>query len=246
MNSPPVIGITTYARDEHNELKLPFEYVAAVRRAGGLPLLIPPGERETHHLLDQLSGLILAGGGDIDPVRYHGLPHDDIYLVDHERDEMEIVLAQAMIQRQIPTLAICRGVQIVNTACGGSLYSHLPDVFGEQVCHRIPPRNPVPHEVHVRENSRLAAVLGATCLSPMSWHHQAIDRVAPNLQIVAHAPDGVVEACEMTDHPSFVGVQWHPELTAATDQTQQRLFDELITQADTTNRSEGDKNAFGR
>ena len=246
MNLPPVIGITTYARDEQNELKLPIEYVEAVRRAGGLPLLIPPGECNTHHLLDQLAGLILAGGGDIDPARYQGSTHTEIYMVDHERDELEISLAQAVIEKQLPTLAICRGIQIVNTACGGSLYTHLPDDVGEQIHHRRPPRNPIPHDVIVSNDSKLATILGTTQLSPMSWHHQAIDRVAANLRVVARAPDGVVEACEMAEHPWLVGVQWHPELTAATEQAQQRLFDELIEQAYKAQQHGADHDALKR
>ena len=231
MNLPPVIGITTYARDEQNELKLPIEYVEAVRRAGGLPLLIPPGECNADHLLNQMAGLILAGGGDIDPARYNGSTHTEVYMVDHERDDLEISLVQAVIQKQLPTLAICRGVQILNTACGGSLYTHLPDDVGEKIHHRRPPRNPVPHDVLVSRDSKLATILGTTQLSPMSWHHQAIDRVAENLRVVACAPDGVVEACEMDEHRWLIGVQWHPELTAATEQSQQRLFDELVKQA---------------
>ena len=246
MNLPPVIGITTYARDEHNELKLPIEYVEAVRRAGGLPLLIPPGECNINHLLDQLAGLILAGGGDIDPTRYQGSTHAEIYMVDHERDELEISLAQAVIEKPLPTLAICRGIQIINTACGGSLYPHLPDDIGEQIHHRRPPRNPIPHDVVVAHDSKLATILGTTQLSPMSWHHQAIDRVASNLRVVAHAPDGVVEACEMKEHPWLVGVQWHPELTAANEESQQRLFDELVKQAYKAQPHGEDNNAIKR
>ena len=114
---------------------------------------------------------------------------------------------------------------------GGTLHTHLPDVFGEQVEHRLPPRKPTPHDVEVEPDSRLAAILGQTLLTPMSWHHQGIQRLAPGLRIVSRTPDGVVEAVEMPAHRWLVAVQWHPELTATTDPTQQCLFDALVAAA---------------
>lgn len=227
----PVIGITTYARDEREHYPLPVEYVDAVQRAGGLPLLIPPLAELAGRYLEHVDGLVLAGGGDIDPSCYGGTPHATLYGVDAERDRMELALAREASTRRMPILAICRGMQILNVALGGTLVEHLPDVAGERVAHRAPPREPVPHAVRVQEDSRLAAILGATDIQPMSWHHQGVRQLAPGLRPVAFAPDDTIEAVEMVEHPELIAVQWHPELTARVDPAQQRLFDALAAAA---------------
>jgi len=224
----PLIGITTYARDESNKVGLPAEYIDSVRRAGGCAVLLPPGEPHVDAALERLDGLIIAGGGDIDPSCYGGKSHPDVYMVDHERDELELGLARRVIETGLPTLCICRGAQILNVALGGTLHVHLPEVFGDQVSHRLPPREPTPHPVAVEPESRLAEVIRETRPEPMSWHHQAICEVADGLQVTAHAPDGVIEAVEYPEHPLLLAVQWHPELSAAEDAVQQRLFDELV------------------
>lgn len=227
----PFIGITMYGRDDNKRFSLPAVYVDAVRRAGGIPLLIPPGEPDLSALLDSLDGVILPGGGDIDPERYAGAKHDMLYNLDPERDNSEIGLARILIDRDLPLLGICRGTQVINVALGGTLIEHLPDVVGEEILHRAPPRLPVTHEVHVRPESRLAGIIGETQVTPTSWHHQAIRQPAPGLEVVAQAPDGTIEAVEKPDHPWLIAVQWHPELTAADERSQQRIFDELVTAA---------------
>ena len=236
MNSKPapLIGITTYARDEQNHVHLPAEYVDAVRRAGGCAVLLPPGEPQLDVVFGKLDGLIIAGGGDIDPQRYGSSQHPAVYMIDRERDEMELALAQRVLESELPTLCICRGTQILNVVLGGTLHVHLPDVVGESIRHRAPPREPVPHPVQVESSSRLAELMGQTGVEPMSWHHQSIDQVGTGLRVVARAADDVIEAIEYPSHPWLIGVQWHPELTAADDMSQQRLFDELIEAAVTT------------
>jgi putative glutamine amidotransferase len=231
MERPPIIGITTYAANDNNEVTLPENYVAAVRRAGGIPVLIAPGEQQIDALLDRIDGMILAGGGDICPSCYGGQPHEMVYMVDVARDRMELALALGLIGRDIPTLAICRGTQIVNVALGGTLHPHLPDVVGESVLHRAPPREPTPHAISVDSNSSIAKTMRSSCVEPMSWHHQAINAVAEPLKVVAHAPDGVIEAAEMPGHRWLLCVQWHPEITADRDPTQQRLFAGLVAEA---------------
>jgi putative glutamine amidotransferase len=231
----PVIGITTYPRDERGRYNLPAEYVAAVERAGAVPLLIPPLPEHAHRYLDLVDGVILAGGGDIAPERYRGNAHELNYGVDARRDALELALARELVKRRQPTLAICRGMQIVNVALGGTLIEHLPAVVGEQVLHRKPPRDPTPHVVHIEPGSRLAQLTGVTELQPMSWHHQAIRDVAHGLKVVARAPDQTIEAVELPEQPWLIAVQWHPELTAHEDATQQRLFDALV--AATRNRT---------
>lgn len=224
----PVIGITTYGRDERGRYTLPSEYVAAVARAGAVPVLIPPLPDHAQAYLALVDGIVLAGGGDLDPAHYGGSSHEAIYSVDAGRDALELALARHIVERRVPTLAICRGMQVLNVALGGTLIEHLPAVVGEQVLHRGPPREPTPHGVTVKAGSRLAAVAGATDFVAMSWHHQALRKLAPGLEVVATAPDGTIEAVELADHPWLIAVQWHPELTAVSDSAQQRLFDALV------------------
>lgn len=232
--SRPLIGITTYPPNRRGRFELPREYVDSVRRAGGEPVLITPGVGDLAGLVARLDGVVLAGGGDIDPALHGGGTHETIYALHPERDRDELALVPLVLDHAIPTLAICRGSQVLNVALGGSLHLHLPDVVDGSTLHRdeeaarqnLPA--PVPHPVEVDARSHLAAVMGATAPMPMSWHHQAIDRLGDGLRVVARAPDGTVEATEHDSHPWLVSVQWHPELTAATDPTQQRLFDGLV------------------
>jgi len=228
MSQTPLIGITTYHRNEENFFVLPTYYVDAVRRAGGIPLLIPAGEERLDELLPHLAGLILSGGGDVEPARYSDASHETIYNVSPERDQTELALVSKTLAANKPMLCICRGIQVLNVALGGTLITHLPDVVGETVSHRLPPRNPTPHAVQVMPDSRLARVMGSDSIKTASWHHQAIDQVAAGLKVVAQAPDGVIEAVEMPEHPLLLAVQWHPELTAHEDASQQRLFDEIV------------------
>lgn len=231
--SKPLIGITTYGRDERGRYTLPADYVDAVERAGAVPVLIPPSPANAARYLDLVDGLVLAGGGDLDPAHYGGAAHETLYSVDVDRDALELELARRLVARRQPTLAICRGLQVLNVALGGSLIEHLPAVVGEGVLHRAPPREPTPHAVRVEPGSRLAAITGATGFAPMSWHHQAIRALAPGLEVVARAPDGTIEAVEMPAHPWLIAVQWHPELTAQREPAQQRLFDALAAAAAT-------------
>ena len=231
MPKHPIIGLTTYGRNEKNAYTLPAEYIDAVRRAGGVPLLLPPGETNLAEVLPLLDGVILSGGGDIDPALYGGEQHPTIYMIDAERDTFEVELTKAVLAKQTPLLCICRGTQVLNVALGGTLIEHLPDVVGEDIPHRAPPRLPTSHPVAVEPESRLAEVMGQMEVTTASWHHQAVRDLAPGLQVVAHAPDGTIEAVEMPNHPWLIAVQWHPELTAAKDTSQQRLFDALVEAA---------------
>lgn len=229
--SPPIIGITTYGRDDKGRYTLPSEYVAAVQRAGAVPVLIPPLPEHAQRYLELVDGVILAGGGDLDPAHYGGKAHETQYGTDAQRDGLELELARRIVKRGQPTLAICRGMQVLNVALGGTLIEHLPVEVGEDVLHRKPPREPTPHAVSIKPDSRLAAIAGATEFAPMSWHHQAIRVAAPGLEVVASAPDGTIEAVESSKHPWLIGVQWHPELTAEREPAQQRLFDALVVAA---------------
>ncbi len=233
----PLIGLTTYPPNPGDRYELPRPYVDAVRRAGGEPVLVPPGLDDPAGLLGRLDGLVLAGGGDSDPARYGGAPHETVYAIHPDRDESELALAGLVVEQGTPALAICRGAQILNVALGGTLHVHLPDVVDGTVVHRKAPEldqgmpGPTPHEVEVEAGSLVAEVMGATVVTPMSWHHQAVDRLGEGLRVVARAADGTVEGLEHEAHPWLAIVQWHPELTAAGDPTQQRLFDALVDRA---------------
>lgn len=224
----PIIGITTYGRNEENHFTLPAEYVESVRRAGGIPILLPPGETEITRGLLLVDGVILAGGGDISPELYQGKSHDSIYMLDAERDAFELETTTQVLNTGKPTLGICRGAQMINVALGGTLHAHLPDVYGEVVLHRKPPRIPISHPVSVQQNSLLAKCLNATEVTVSSWHHQAIDQLGAGIEVSALAPDEVIEGFEIPTHPWLVAVQWHPELTAVADVVQQNLFNAFI------------------
>ncbi len=224
----PVIGLTTYGRNAENRYHLPAEYVESVRRAGGLAWLIAPGEPQLDELLARLDAIIFTGGGDIDPQRYKGNMHPAIYSIDPERDDTELRLIDKVLQSNLPTLCICRGLQLLNVALGGSLIEHLPDEIPETVLHRKPPRLSTTHPVTIDPASRLSKITGKQQIEGVSWHHQAIRQLAVGLKAVAFASDGVIEAVEMPGRSNLLAVQWHPEMSSATDIQQQRLFDWLI------------------
>ncbi|GIU99897.1 MAG: gamma-glutamyl-gamma-aminobutyrate hydrolase [Actinomycetota bacterium] len=211
---------------------LPEGYVEALRRAGAVPWLVLPGDPRTpSRLLDRVQGLLLVGGGDVDPARYGQEPHAELYGLEPDRDELEIALLREADRRGLPTLCVCRGMQVMNVAFGGSLIQHLPDDprFGP---HGTPSgEDELLHEVRLEPGSRVAAAAGAEVLSCSSHHHQGVDRLGEGLVATGRAPDGLVEAIEREGEGWMVGVQWHPEDTAATDPAQQRLFDALVRAA---------------
>ena len=231
MSSHPIIGLSTYGRNEEDRYDLPGAYVGAVRASGGVPLLIPPGEREWRRILPLLDALILTGGGDIDPQCYGGVSHPTVYNVDAERDRTELELARHVLEEDLPVLGICRGAQVLNVAAGGDLFAHLSDHYGDTISHRVAPRDPVPHDVTLDVNSRLYGVVNSIHFSSQSWHHQALREIPGVFKPVAWAPDGVVEAIEMPQHPFLIAVQWHPELSVPGDAVQERLFGGVVEAA---------------
>jgi putative glutamine amidotransferase len=228
----PVIGLSTYGIAHAEGFDIPAEYVQAVLRAGGVPLLLPTAAPDpAARWLDMLQGLVLIGGGDIDPAAYGAESHASIYNLDADRDACEFELARRALDRCLPLLAICRGLQVINVVRGGSLHRHLPEVFGEKVAHREPPRETTRHMVDVAADAHIAAAMGSCRVEVVSWHHQAVDRLGEGLRPVAWAADGVVEALQLDGHPNLLAVQWHPELSAAKDPAQQGLFDRLVGRA---------------
>jgi putative glutamine amidotransferase len=235
----PLIGITTYHRETsgRERFSLPSAYVDSVRRAGGLAVLLTPGESEPEELLERLDAIVFAGGGDLAPASYGGDVHAHTYSVSPERDAFELALLRGVLERGTPTLAICRGMQILNVALGGGLHEHLPDVVGEAVVHRSSQTEAASHPVRLASGSRLVARIGGAELGSVpSWHHQALDRLGSGLQAVAWAPDDVVEAVELRGEPQLVAVQWHPELAGPTP-AGGGLFEALVALARERGRS---------
>jgi putative glutamine amidotransferase len=221
-----VVGITAYGRESGPrgmQFSLPAAYVDAVRSGGGLPVLLAPGELDPGEALEAVDAVVFAGGGDIDPGRTGGA-HETNYAVDVERDAFEFGLLEAALEREVPVLAICRGLQLLNVLRGGTLHAHLPDAFGDGVAHRVPPLDPTPHGVTLEEGVALGRVFASAELEIASWHHQAVDRLGAGLRPAAFAPDGVVEALELDGAPFVMAVQWHPELQREPDSPQLGLF----------------------
>lgn len=235
--SRPLIGLTTHGRHDGGRYSVAQEYVEAVLRAGAAPMLLPPppGPRDFEATvqanIEALDAVILTGGGDIDPREFGGRPHPLNYAVDPERDRFELAIATRALATGLPLLGICRGLQVINTALGGTLIQHLPDAGSTTLAHGSTKQSPSYHAITVCAGSQLAMLTIQSDFIAASWHHQAIDRLASALQIAARAPDGTIEAVENREHPFYIGVQWHPELTASTHATQQRLFDGLANAA---------------
>jgi putative glutamine amidotransferase len=237
--SRPLIAIPAYRLDrgrvtrwEQGALAVPEKYVDSVTRAGGRAVLLTsPDDGDPAEILEPFDGLMLIGGGDIDPFLYGTEPHEKIYGINRDRDLLEIALAKTAAAQDLPTLAICRGIQIANVAFGGTLHQHLPDLA---IAGHGAPRTTAdpyrPQRIEVEEGTRIAAALGAPSVSGRCAHHQAIDTIGDGLIPVARSDDGLVEGLERADG-WFVAVQWHPEVTAATDPTQQGLFDALVAEA---------------
>ena len=211
--STPRIGITgRLAQVERAERAgVNGAYVRAVLAGGGAPSILPPaaGAALAPILLDGLDALVLSGGADIDPRRYRTQPHPKLGPVEEERDASELALFAEALRREMPVLAICRGLQLVNVALGGTLWQDLPS---ELLAHpQSGPRTERIHAVTIAEGTRLAAALGTNRTEVNSFHHQAIRELAPGLRATAHAPDGVIEGIEGTGEQWLLGVQWHPE-----------------------------------
>lgn len=235
---PPIIGITCGTFQAAQDERPPRvgqnrTYVSAVIRAGASPLLIPQLADGTllRTLYERLDGLLLSGGEDMDPANYGESRHEKCGATSPERDDAELALARWVVEDSKPLLAICRGIQVLNVALGGSLYQDIQaQALGAERHDWSPgyPRDLLSHTVDIDPGTRLARIVGTVSLPVNSLHHQAIKSLAPGLSVVARAPDQIVEAVEIERHPFAVGVQWHPEELASSDIRAQRLFDALV------------------
>lgn len=222
LDHPPRIGATMYREsarwgvwDEAADL-LPTSYAAAIEHAGGIALLLPPAAAERAAVaLEAVDGLLLAGGADVAPERYGSErdPHTGAARVD--RDEWELALVRAALARDLPVLAVCRGMQVLNVALGGDLIQHLPDEVGNDLhCPVVGQHGR--HTITTASGSTLAAIIGQGA-EIATYHHQAVGGLGDGLKATAWAGDGVVEAIELADKTWVLGVQWHPEAHAGED-----------------------------
>jgi putative glutamine amidotransferase len=212
------------------------DYLESVRRAGGEPVEVVVGGELPEQILSRVDGLVLTGGGDVDPKLYGEVPHETFEPAETGRDEFEIALARAAIAKGIPLLAICRGMQVLNVAMGGTLVQDIPSQVTGALPHSVPqPRAGAAHEVWVSKGSKIAELLkdhmedGETC-HVNSRHHQAVKDVAKGFEITGTSPDGVVEAMEKPDALYVVAVQWHPENFWRTGEFRE-LFEGLVQAA---------------
>lgn len=231
----PLIGLTTYKQRAQTGVWdvtaafLPAVYFEAVQRAGGIPVLLPPQpvvDGVVARLLDGLDGLIITGGADVDPARYGQLPAPETDRPQLERDAWEDALLTEAIERGLPFLGICRGMQLVNVNRGGTLHQHLPAVVGDDR-FRIGNGEFATNEVATEPGSELDALVGAR-LPVKSYHHQGVDAVGAGLRVTARSAEGLVQAVELEGVPFGIAVQWHPEEDAAEDA---RLFAGLVDAA---------------
>jgi gamma-glutamyl-gamma-aminobutyrate hydrolase PuuD len=226
----PIVGITTYvvparfgAWDVESAL-VPADYVRAVELAGARPLLVPPSTDGVEETLDAVDGLVLSGGSDLDPELYGHERHDETTDVARDRDDAELALLQAALDRDLPVLAICRGSQMLNVAYGGDLVQHLPDVVGDDR-HKRTPGAFAAHDVAIEPGTMLHELMGEQ-ISVCSHHHQGFGRLGEGLRVTAHADDGLPEALEVAGRRFAIGVLWHPE--AGDDG---KLFEALVEEA---------------
>ena len=240
----PLIAVTTSEIRQHRsaltpqgeppreELALGLSYLQAIEGAGGIPLVAPPLDGEAiEPLLERVAGVCLSGGPDLDPVAYGAFRHEMTAPSWAELDRFELSLARAADAADLPILAICRGMQVLNVSRGGTLHQHLPDVAGEQVGHRQSeaPGDPT-HWVTLDPESRLADIVGPTRKMVNSFHHQAAASLGQGLVATATADDGTIEAIEALDREFVLGVQWHAECLADQDENA-RLFEAFVEAA---------------
>ena len=218
--------------------EIPQAYLDAILAAGGLPILLPASLplAALPELVARYDGFVLSGGGDVDPALYGGRLDAAVHSIDPERDAFERSLITLVLEADKPLLAICRGVQILNVALGGSLHEDIPSQLPAALRHDWYPNYPrdyLVHKVEIEPGSRLAGILGTHTLRTNSLHHQAIRQPAPGLKVVGRAEDGVIEAVELPGKRFAIGVQWHPECLPE-EPAMQRLFKAFVSACEFT------------
>ncbi len=236
----PLVGLTVSQLPRSHNRKanlLLTEYCEAILSAGGSPLLIPneyPLDTTCLETLrDVLHGIVLTGGGDIDPALYQAEPDPYAVNIVEARDRLEKALVELAVRTDWPLLGICRGQQMLNAALGGTLYTHIPQQYNTTIVHSQPesvPPDHLVHDVEIIPASRLGSIITTRKIRVNSRHHQAVKDLAPGLIVTARASDGLIEGIELPDHPFCLGVQWHPE-SLQTMEEQRNIFSAFITAA---------------
>lgn len=234
----PIIGIPCAFQAPQDELgrgasAVPQSYLRALETAGGVPLLIPVTDREStlQALYQRIDGLMLVGGVDIEPARYGELPHPALGKVDERRDWVELTVTSWTLADGLPVFGICRGIQTLNVAAGGSLWQDIAAQVPNALKHPYYPDYPfnrLSHVVYLERDSRLAKVFGARELEVNSLHHQAVKEVGAGLRVTARSPDGMIEGIENNGKVWVVAVQWHPEWLLDDDARMMRLFEAFV------------------
>ena len=235
----PLIGITT-RNMEHPELGIPIlssprAYIDSLIRVGAIPMMIPINlpKSSIRTMLSGLDGVVFSGGGDIVPQLFNGKAHNKVYGVDRERDEIEIEMVAQAANMEKPFLAICRGLQLVNIAFGGTLFTHISDQVDTAILHACYPDHPwdhIAHTVKLERESLLGRVIGKDEIEVNSLHHQGVNKVGNGLIVVATAPDGLAEGLELDGHPFGLAVQWHPEMIPDSPYSE-RIFSSFVEAA---------------
>ena len=227
----PLIGLTTAVRQDAPGIMsaaIRETYVRAVRDAGSLPVLIPAGPDDVlRETFERLDGLLLPGGGDIEPARFGEAPQPELRGREPQRDDLELALCRWALAEGKPVLGICRGIQVMNVAAGGTLYQDIPSQYATTIRHASDlslPRGYIAHDVVIEPGSRLAALVGSEPLPVNSWHHQAVKDVGHTLVVSARAADGIIEGLEIPAHRFAVSVQFHPEDLYEGHERIRRLF----------------------
>ena len=237
----PLIGIPSYL-DTSSPDRMPARYAAskpfilALLAVGASPVIIPLGmaEAQLREIYERLDGVLLAGGNDLSPATYGQTLNPKTEGVDPARDQCELMMARWALADHKPVFGICRGIQALNVAAGGTLIQDVTETVPHAIRHQYAPEKPrdyVAHDIDTLNGTRLATILGGHA-RVNSFHHQAIEQVAPGFHISARAPDGVIEAIEPDNETFAVGVQWHPESLIEIDPTMRALFETFVTQAD--------------
>jgi len=232
------IGVTTSRYNSqagYPVFTLAEAYVDALQQAGAMPVMIPLGlpEEGLSELLSRVDGVLFSGGGDVHPERYGSAPHPRVDFVDEDRDRVEALLVNHALKQGLPIFGICRGMQLINVALGGTLYEDLGDQLPGAIQHdhaEEHQRDYLAHSVQVRQGSLLAEVLGSPSTLVNSLHHQGIRQLAASLRASAFAPDGVIEGVELPGYPFGLAVQWHPEWLQA-HPLMRRLFQAFVSAA---------------
>ena len=238
----PVIGITpspirqSTGAGELERYAIAACYVNAVIAAGGIPIVLPPQDDNVATLLELVDGVVFSGGADLDPAIYGDDDvHPKTYDIHPLRDRFELELIKQTIERDIPAFCICRGIQVLNVACGGTLYQDVPDQYDAAIQHRQQEtghqNDQASHNVAADADSLLASTYGSTSIPVNSYHHQAVKELAPGLAVSARSDDGLIEAIEMPDKSFVLGVQWHPEMMFESNPAHLSLFKQLVAAA---------------